>query len=89
MPQDWARLGKHGVYARDGGYGDRDSVAVGLERTGRIVTAAALLLSIAIGAFVEPRDRLAGPLVQGLGRILRQSLAGRQAAAARRAYYRT
>jgi RND superfamily putative drug exporter len=38
--------------ARDGGYDDRESVAVGLERTGRIVTAAALLFSIAIGAFV-------------------------------------
>ena len=38
--------------ARDGGYDDRDSVAVGLERTGRIVTAAALLFAIAIGAFV-------------------------------------
>jgi uncharacterized membrane protein YdfJ with MMPL/SSD domain len=38
--------------ARDGGYSDADAVAVGLERTGRIVTAAALLFSIAIGAFV-------------------------------------
>jgi RND superfamily putative drug exporter len=38
--------------ARDHGAGDRDSVAIGLERTGRIVTAAALLFSIAIGAFV-------------------------------------
>ncbi len=38
--------------ARDGGYDDRESVAVGLERTGRIVTAAALLFAIAIGAFV-------------------------------------
>lgn len=38
--------------ARDGGYDDRESVAVGLERTGRIVTAAALLFSIAMGAFV-------------------------------------
>ena len=38
--------------ARDGGYSDSESVAVGLERTGRIVTAAALLFSIAIGAFV-------------------------------------
>jgi RND superfamily putative drug exporter len=37
--------------ARDGGASDRDSVALGLERTGRIVTAAALLFSIAIGAF--------------------------------------
>ncbi len=38
--------------ARDGGYSDREAVAVGLERTGRVVTAAALLFSIAIGAFV-------------------------------------
>ncbi len=38
--------------ARDGGYEDHEAVAVGLERTGRIVTAAALLFSIAIGAFV-------------------------------------
>ena len=38
--------------ARDGGYDDRESVAVGLERTGRIVTAAALLFAVAIGAFV-------------------------------------
>ncbi len=38
--------------ARDGGASDNDSVAIGLERTGRIVTAAALLFSIAIGAFV-------------------------------------
>jgi RND superfamily putative drug exporter len=38
--------------ARDGGLGDREAVAVGLERTGRIVTYAALLFCIAIGAFV-------------------------------------
>ena len=38
--------------ARDGGAGDREAVAIGLERTGRIVTAAALLFAIAIGAFV-------------------------------------
>ena len=37
--------------ARDGGASDTDSVAIGLERTGRIVTAAALLFAIAIGAF--------------------------------------
>ena len=37
--------------ARDSGYDDRESVAVGLERTGRIVTAAAILFSVAIGAF--------------------------------------
>ena len=38
--------------ARDAGHSDSESVAVGLERTGRIVTAAALLFCIAIGAFV-------------------------------------
>jgi uncharacterized membrane protein YdfJ with MMPL/SSD domain/pSer/pThr/pTyr-binding forkhead associated (FHA) protein len=37
--------------ARDSGHSERDSVAIGLERTGRIVTAAALLFCIAIGAF--------------------------------------
>jgi RND superfamily putative drug exporter len=37
--------------ARDAGASDNDSVAIGLERTGRIVTAAALLFAIAIGAF--------------------------------------
>src|SRR3954447_16058918 len=37
--------------ARDRGASDSESVAIGLERTGRIVTAAALLFSIAIGAF--------------------------------------
>ena len=38
--------------ARDAGAPDSEAVAIGLERTGRIVTAAALLFSIAIGAFV-------------------------------------
>jgi uncharacterized membrane protein YdfJ with MMPL/SSD domain len=37
--------------ARDAGAGERESVAIGLERTGRIVTYAALLFCIAIGAF--------------------------------------
>ncbi|MGZ5419590.1 MAG: MMPL family transporter, partial [Solirubrobacterales bacterium] len=37
--------------ARDNGATDTDSVAIGLERTGRIVTAAAMLFAIAIGAF--------------------------------------
>jgi RND superfamily putative drug exporter len=37
--------------ARDAGAGDREAVATGLERTGRIVTFAALLFCIAIGAF--------------------------------------
>ncbi len=35
----------------DAGASNREAVAAGLERTGRIVTAAALLLSVAIGAF--------------------------------------
>ena len=38
--------------ARDSGASDSEAVAIGLERTGRIVTAAALLFAIAIGAFV-------------------------------------
>ena len=37
--------------ARDNGASDREAVAIGLERTGRIVTAAALLFCVAIGAF--------------------------------------
>ncbi len=37
--------------ARDEGATDGDAVAVGLERTGRIITSAALLFAIAIGAF--------------------------------------
>jgi uncharacterized membrane protein YdfJ with MMPL/SSD domain len=37
--------------ARDSGLPDREAVAVGLERTGRIVTYAALLFTVAIGAF--------------------------------------
>ncbi len=37
--------------ARDGGAPSSEAVAIGLERTGRIVTAAALLFAVAIGAF--------------------------------------
>jgi uncharacterized membrane protein YdfJ with MMPL/SSD domain len=37
--------------ARDGGASDGDAVAIGLQRTGRIVTAAAVLFCVAIGAF--------------------------------------
>ncbi len=37
--------------ARDQGASNSDAVSIGLERTGRIVTAAALLFAIAIGAF--------------------------------------
>jgi uncharacterized membrane protein YdfJ with MMPL/SSD domain len=38
--------------ARDSGASDSEATAIGLERTGRIVTAAAVLFAIAIGAFV-------------------------------------
>ncbi|HST69222.1 MAG TPA: MMPL family transporter [Solirubrobacterales bacterium] len=37
--------------ARDSGASESESVAIGLERTGRIVTAAALLFAVAMGAF--------------------------------------
>jgi RND superfamily putative drug exporter len=37
--------------ARDAGMPDREAVAMGLERTGRLVTYAALLFCVAIGAF--------------------------------------
>jgi RND superfamily putative drug exporter len=36
---------------RDGGLPDREAVATGLARTGSVVTAAAILLAVAIGAF--------------------------------------
>ncbi len=36
---------------RDAGAGERESVAIGLQRTGSVVTAAAILLAVAIGAF--------------------------------------
>lgn len=41
--------------AHDAGADDRTAVALGLERTGRIVTAAALLFVVAIGAFAFSR----------------------------------
>jgi uncharacterized membrane protein YdfJ with MMPL/SSD domain len=41
--------------ARDAGRSNRDAVAFGLERTGRIVTAAALLFCIAVGAFTSSK----------------------------------
>ena len=37
---------------RTAGHSDREAVAVGLERTGAVVTAAAILLAVAIGAFI-------------------------------------
>jgi RND superfamily putative drug exporter len=41
--------------ARDSGASDSDSVAIGLERTGRIVTAAALLFAVAMFAFATSK----------------------------------
>jgi putative drug exporter of the RND superfamily len=41
--------------ARDNGASDSEAVAIGLERTGRIVTAAALLFAVAIGAFATSK----------------------------------
>ncbi len=41
--------------ARDHGAPDGEAVAIGLERTGRIVTAAALLFAVAIGAFATSK----------------------------------
>ncbi|HET9676763.1 MAG TPA: MMPL family transporter [Solirubrobacterales bacterium] len=41
--------------ARDHGASDSESVAIGLERTGRIVTAAALLFAVAMGAFATSK----------------------------------
>jgi RND superfamily putative drug exporter len=41
--------------ARDSGISDSEAVAVGLERTGRIVTAAAILFAVAIGAFATSK----------------------------------
>jgi uncharacterized membrane protein YdfJ with MMPL/SSD domain len=38
--------------AHDGGATNADAVAIGLERVGRIATAAAVLFAVAIGAFV-------------------------------------
>jgi RND superfamily putative drug exporter len=41
--------------ARDAGAPNPEAVAIGLERTGRIVTAAALLFAVAIGAFATSK----------------------------------
>jgi RND superfamily putative drug exporter len=41
--------------ARDAGAPNSEAVAIGLERTGRIVTAAALLFAVAIGAFTTSK----------------------------------
>jgi RND superfamily putative drug exporter len=41
--------------ALDRGAGDREAVAIGLERTGRLVTAASVMLAVAIGAFATSK----------------------------------
>jgi uncharacterized membrane protein YdfJ with MMPL/SSD domain len=41
--------------ARDTGHTETEAIAVGLERTGRIVTSAALLFAVAFGAFLTSR----------------------------------
>ena len=41
--------------ARDRGASDSEAVAIGLERTGRIVTSAAILFAVAIGAFATSK----------------------------------
>jgi uncharacterized membrane protein YdfJ with MMPL/SSD domain len=54
--------------ARDRGHADATAVAVGVERTGRIVTAAALLFAVAFGAFVA--SQIVVLKVLGLGSAL-------------------
>ncbi len=49
--------------ARDSGESEREAVAVGLARTGRVVTAAAILLAVAIGAF----STSSVPFIQQIG----------------------
>lgn len=49
--------------ARDGGETEREAVAIGIARTGRVVTAAAILLAVAIGAF----STSAIPFIQQIG----------------------
>jgi len=41
--------------ARDGGLDEREAVAAGLQRTGALVTAASVLLAVAIGAFATSK----------------------------------
>jgi RND superfamily putative drug exporter len=54
--------------ARDGGASDADAVAIGLERSGRVVTAAALLFAVALGAFSTSEIVFVKEL--GLGAVL-------------------
>ena len=57
---------------RDSGAGEHESVAIGLQRTGRVVTAAALLFCIAMGAFATSRIIIIKEL--GLGTALAVAL---------------
>ena len=57
---------------RDSGVGEHESVAIGLQRTGRVVTAAALLFCIAMGAFATSRIIIIKEL--GLGTALAVAL---------------
>lgn len=41
--------------ARDNGHTDSDAIAIGLERSGRIVTSAALLFAVAFGSFLTSK----------------------------------
>jgi uncharacterized membrane protein YdfJ with MMPL/SSD domain len=41
--------------ARDAGHDNREAIALGLQRTGRIVTASAILMAVAIGAFATSK----------------------------------
>jgi RND superfamily putative drug exporter len=54
--------------AHDGGASDAEAVAIGLERTGRVVTAAALLFAVALGAFSTSEIVFVKEL--GLGAVL-------------------
>jgi uncharacterized membrane protein YdfJ with MMPL/SSD domain len=54
--------------AHDGGASDSESVSIGLERTGRVVTAAALLFAVALGAFSTSEIVFVKEL--GLGAVL-------------------
>jgi uncharacterized membrane protein YdfJ with MMPL/SSD domain len=54
--------------ARDAGASDTECVAIGLERTGRIVTAAALLFAVAIGVFAT--SQIIVNKVNGVGTAL-------------------
>ena len=53
--------------AWDSGLSNREAVAIGLERTGRIITAAALLFCVAVGAFATSKVVLVKEVGVGIG----------------------